>query len=337
MLGWRLQVSYTGELYPWPARIFAGGFWGIIKVWNLQAYHHASSAAEAVALMQQQPGRGCYIAGGTDLLLDEPDYDFAVDISGAGLDSIESTPDGGLFIGATATLETILHASLLRSFASGALADAAAHCANRPVRSVATIGGNLCNALPSADMAPVLLALDARLHLSAGDTGGAERVLPLSEFFLARRRTLLDGALLLGLSLPASAAGRRAGLRKLTRSKEDIALVHAAVALDLEDRRVMTARIALGSVAPTPLLVPTAAAALIGQELVVSADGTPGDEATAAVIAKAADAAALACSPIDDHRAAADYRRAMVTVLVRRLILALAAPASDTEDTTGRT
>ena len=125
-------------------------------MWKLSAYRYAGSAAEAVAMLRQGSGQGKYIAGGTDLLLDPPgDCDFVVDLNGAGLDTISLTPAGDLYLGATASLQRIATSAVMRGHAGGAVAAAAHRCGNRPVRTLATIGGNLCHAVPSADMAPL--------------------------------------------------------------------------------------------------------------------------------------------------------------------------------------
>jgi len=198
-------------------------------------------------------------------------------------------------------------------YAGGAVADAARACANRPVRTTATLGGNLCNALPSADLAPILLALAGHAHL--GD-GQGEEIVPLTDFFLGPRRTVLGDRLLLGITLPAASGACRARARKLTRTAEDISLAQVAVALDLEGPLIRGARIALGAVAPVPCRALAAEEALSGVK--ATAAGAP------AAIAAAAQLAAARAEPIDDHRASAAYRRAMVGVLTRRLVRELA-------------
>jgi carbon-monoxide dehydrogenase medium subunit len=277
-------------------------------MWELQDYRIAGNPAEAVEMLKMGPGKGMFIAGGTDLFLDKPDCDFVVDISRAGLDEVARTPAGDLFLGAALTLETLTRDPLVAEFAGGALARVAALCGNRPVRSTATLGGNLCTALPSADMAPVLLALDASCFI-VGDH--EQESLPLGEFFVGPRRTVLDGRLLLGLALPAEAGGRVCLSRKLTRSAEDIALVQVSVALGIDGGGVTAARVALGAVAPIPLRSTLAENVL---------EGMPLAEVTAEVIADAAEIAAGEAEPISDHRASAEYRREMVKVLVRRLL-----------------
>jgi len=281
-------------------------------MWEISEYRFASSPPEAVAMMRQGPGRGVYLAGGTDLLLFPPECDFVVDISRAGIAGVARTPAGDLFLGAAVTLQDLATNELVTPFAQGALSRVAAHCGNRPVRSTATLGGNLCNALPSCDMAPVLLVLDATCFIT--DENDQES-LPLQDFFVGPRRTVLDDRLLVGVALPASAAGRRCATRKLTRSAEDIALVQVAAAVDVVDGTIESMRIALGAVAPVPLRATLAEEILAGFEIAAAE--------AAALEEKIADAAELAAGeadPIDDHRASAEYRRDMVRVLTKRVL-----------------
>lgn len=277
-------------------------------MWDLKEYRIAGSVGEAVAMMRRGPGKGVYIAGGTDLFLFPPACDFVVDVNHAGISNLARTPDGDVFIGAAATLQDVATCPLVTGFAGGILAAAAAHCGNRPVRSTATLGGNLCNALPSADLAPALLALDAVCYIADEDS---QESLPLEDFFVGPRRTVLGDRLLVGVALSAAAGRRRAQARRLTRSAEDIALVQVAVALEIDGGRVGAARIALGSVSPVPMRARLAEAQLEGERLV---DLTPDRVADAAAIA------AGECEPIDDHRAGAAYRSEMVGVLTRRLL-----------------
>jgi carbon-monoxide dehydrogenase medium subunit len=285
-----------------------------VTVKKVRSYLYASSAAEAVSLVRRGPGRGIYVAGATDLFLFmPPDVEFVVDLHGAGLSGITTEGGGDLVIGATATLHEVATSAAVTGFAGGAVAAAADHCGNRQVRSTATIGGNLCSALPSADMAPILLALDTRARLTDGQT--TEEV-PLAAFFTGPRRSVLGDRVLSALVLPAAAARWRARARKLCRTQEDISLAQVAVSLHLDGPLIVEARVALGAVAPVPLRAAAAEEALAG--LKVTAAGTPD------AIAAAARLAGARAEPIDDHRASAAYRRAMVTVLTRRLVRELA-------------
>lgn len=275
---------------------------------NLNAYLFATSPRDAVRLLHTTAGRGCYLAGATDLMLERrADLDFVVDLRRAGLDDVVVQDDGALRLGACVTLNRLESDPLVREFAGGAVADAAAACGNRPVRSTATLGGNICSALPSADMVPVLLALDAVAHAFDGES---THDIPLDEFFTGPRRTVLDGRLLTGLTLPAPQPGLVCLSRKLRRTAEDISLVQAAVAVARGGNGLGYVGIALGAVAPTPMR------ALAAEDILLRAD----PEEFEIAVAAAAESAADASDPIDDHRASAEYRRAMVEVLTRRLL-----------------
>lgn len=275
---------------------------------DLKEYRIATSPAEAVSMLRAGPGKGRYIAGGTDMFLGHAECDFVVDINQAGIAGIERTDQGDVLIGAATPLQVCCRHEALRQFAGGELARAARQCGNRPVRTTATIGGNLCNALPSADMAPVMLALDAVCFIVDEDS---QESLPLSEFFVGPRRTVLEDRLLTGLVLPGEAASRRCYSYKLTRTAEDISLVQVAVGLDVAEGKITTARVALGAVGPVPLRCQLAEEQLLGQEI---------RAVTTDLVEDVAVIAAGESEPIDDHRASAEYRRDMVRVLTRRLL-----------------
>jgi carbon-monoxide dehydrogenase medium subunit len=184
------------------------------------------------------------------------------------------------------------------------------------VRNLATLGGNLCNAAPSADMAPPLLALDAEAVIT-GPKG--ERRVPIAAFFTGVRRTVLaPDELLVELAVPNP--GARSGgnyLRHTPRRELDIAVVGVASQLTLGSNGVCTkARIALAAVAPVPLRATAAEQALEGQTL------------TPERIARAADLAVEAAKPISDQRGSADFRRHLVRVLTRRTLTTALARAS---------
>jgi len=275
---------------------------------DLKEYRIATSPAEAVALLRAGPGKGRFIAGGTDMFLGRAACDFVVDINQAGLAGIERTDQGDVLIGAATPLQLCHRSEELGAFAGGELARMAGQCGNRPVRSTATIGGNLCNALPSADLAPVLLVLDAVCFVMDEES---QESLPLADFFVGPRLTVLEGRLLTGLILPAEAASRHCHAIKLTRTAEDISLVQAAVGLDVAEGIVTTARIALGSVAPKPLRCHLAEDQLAGLKVA---------DITQDLLADVALIAAGESDPIDDHRASAEYRQEMARVLTRRLL-----------------
>ena len=251
------------------------------------------------------------VAGGTDLLPQlkngvlKPGW--VVDLSAvAELRTISDAPDGGLRIGASVTARELELDARVRS-RFPALAESAAMVGSVQVRNLATLGGNLCNAAPSADMAPPLLALDAEAVI-AGPSG--QRRVPMASFFLGVRRTVLaPGELLLEIVVPAQGAHSGGNyLRHTPRRELDIAVVGVASQVTLTGGKCTTARIALAAVAPVPLRATDAEQALMGQPL------------TPQQIERAADLASGAARPIDDHRGSIEFRNHLVRVLTRRTL-----------------
>jgi carbon-monoxide dehydrogenase medium subunit len=176
------------------------------------------------------------------------------------------------------------------------------------VRNLATVGGNLCNAAPSADMAPPLVALEAQAVI-AGAKG--ERRVPIADFFTGVRQTVLaPNELLVELIVPAP--GPNSGgqyLRHTPRRELDIAVVGVASQLTMANGRCARARIALASVAPTPVRATAAERALEGQPV------------TAELIERAATLAVEAAKPISDQRGSIEFRKHLVRVLTRRTLV----------------
>jgi CO/xanthine dehydrogenase FAD-binding subunit len=220
--------------------------------------------------------------------------------------------DGAIRLGALATLTALIeHPVIVAEYP--VLPFTARYMGSPAIRHLATVGGNLCNASPAADLSPVLLALDAEVGIAG--TAGERRRLPLGEFFRGPGQTALAaGELLTWVEIPRKHAEWTVRYERLdVRRAMDIAIVGVALALRLDGSRVTEARLALGAVAPTPLRVPEAEAAL-----------TAGGLGPAA-IERAAELAMAASRPIGDVRATAEYRREMVGALVRRALVTLAA------------
>lgn len=275
------------------------------------AYHRADDLAGAVEALGSVP-RAAVLAGGTDLMNDLrlglTSPDLVVDVGGL--------PELGAFsLGAETVLGAGTTMAALRRCAEArrrypALVEAAALLGGRQMQAVATVGGNLCHASPAAETATPLLVHDA-VAVVAGP--GGERTVPLTEFFVRPRVTCLGrGELLVALRLPAAAPGTTSAYRRLElRRSVDIAVVSASVRLERTDGTITGARVAVGAVAPVPMRVPAAESALVGAQV--------GD--TEAVLA-AADACRSAATPIDDTRASAEYRGAMVAVIAQRCVRA---------------
>ena len=278
------------------------------------------SVEACVKALAQSGGETKVLAGGTDLLPQMKNGVLkparVIDLSGiARLRAIESGNGQGIRIGAAVTARTLeLDRAIRGPYLS--LAESGALVGSVQIRNLATLGGNLCNAAPSADMAPPLVALDAEAVIT-GPKG--ERRVPIAAFFTGVRRTVLaPDELLVELAVPNP--GPRSGgnyLRHTPRRELDIAVVGVASQLTLGSNGVCTkARIALAAVAPVPLRATAAEQSLEGQPV------TPDR------IARAADLAVQAAKPISDQRGSADFRRHLVRVLTRRTLTTALARAN---------
>ena len=278
---------------------------------NRFKFHEPGSIPEASRLLLDFGSAARAMAGGTDLLVGIKEKGLrpahVVNLKRIpDLAEIRREEDGGLYLGALVTVGAVEQGLAGTPYA--VLAEAAAVLASVQVRNRATVGGNLCNASPSADLAPPLIALGA-VALCQGPAG--QRELPLEDFFQGPGQTALQpGELLVGLRLPEPGARAGAAYVKISpRRAMDIAVVGAAVALALEPGggdRVQRARVVLGAVAPTPERARRAEALLEGR--------VPDPAALEA----AAEQAMREARPITDLRASAEYRRDMVRVAVRR-------------------
>jgi carbon-monoxide dehydrogenase medium subunit len=214
-------------------------------------------------------------------------------------------------LGAAAAAAVIAeHAGVARLFPG--LVEAVRLIGSTQIQGRGTVGGNLCNASPAADTTCALIVNRAQC-IVAGPQG--QRTVPVEEFCVAPGRTVLQrGELLVAIELPRPAPGTAdAYLRLIPRSEMDIAVVGAGVSVTLSSDGVCTAaRVAIGAVAPTALLVPDAADALIGSRL------------EEAALMRAANAASMAARPIDDKRGTVAYRRTVAGVLTRRAAVSAA-------------
>jgi CO/xanthine dehydrogenase FAD-binding subunit len=227
-----------------------------------------------------------------------------------GLDAIEAGA-GVIRLGALTTLTALMEHPVIAA-EYPVLPFTARYMGSPAIRHLATVGGNLCNASPAADLSPVLLVLDAEVGIAG--TAGLRR-LPLERFFFGPGRTALAaGELLAWVELPRKHAGWTIRYERLdVRRAMDIAIVGVALALCRDGGRVVEARLALGAVAPTPLRVPEAEATLV-------AGGLAPD-----VTDRVVELAMAAARPIDDVRATGEYRRNMVGALVRKALAGLSA------------
>ncbi len=281
-------------------------------------YFAPATLSEACGILDSHNGDARVVAGGTDLLLKMKTGRAAPKV----VVNIKRIPElrgltfaAQLNLGALTTLEELKRSPIIREHYP-ALAAAASTMASAQIRNLATVGGNLCNAAPSADLSPILIAMRAVARIAGP---GGERRVPLDEFFTGPGTSvLMPGELLVALKIPRP-DGPSLYLKHAPRECMDIAVVGVGLAIDVETSRrdVSTARIALGAVAPVPMRALRAEQELNGKQL------------TPERIARAARIAAEECAPIDDVRGSAWYRRKMVEVMVRRGLETLTRPSQN--------
>jgi carbon-monoxide dehydrogenase medium subunit len=223
-----------------------------------------------------------------------------------GLDYIGYDSKKGLRIGALASVRSVATSAVVNEHFP-ILSQSSGSIAAWQIQNRATVVGNICNAVPSADSAPALLTLEASV-LCVNANG--ERVVPLTEFFAGPNQTILkDDEIVKEIRIPNLPSGSKGKYIKLsTRKKMDLAVVGVAVVIVDSNGICKELRIGLGAVAPTPLRAKEAEKKLLGQNL------------TGELIEQCSQLAAEESKPIDDHRASAHYRKAMVSVLVKRAI-----------------
>ena len=281
---------------------------------NEGEFYRAASPQEAASLLAQHGEAARLLAGGTDLMVAINKRTFKpqvlVYLGEAGMTGISQDGES-LLIGAATPLSEILASSLVQE-KTPLLAAAIQQMASPAIRNAGTIGGNLANASPAADTAIPLLALGAWLKLLSAQ---GEREVPLAQFFTGPGQSVLGaGELIAQVVVPVQSAEAKWAYRKVGKRKaQSLSVVSVAIYCSLRGGKVSGAAIALGAVAPTPLLAVDAAAMLEGKAL---------DEE---IIAAAAKAAAQATSPIDDSRGTAWYRKRAGEAVVKQLLSAIAA------------
>ncbi len=272
----------------------------------------ARDANHAVALLAEHGRSVKVLAGGTDILVDFKHAPHApevvLDITRAeDLKGIAMT-DAGLRIGALATHTDIMRSPLIRE-SLPALVDAAHTIGAVQTRNLGTLGGNLVTCVPSMDSGPTLVALEARVVVAGP---GGRRDMPLTEFFVGPRKTILKpDELLLEIVIPKENVGKPTDFRKFgLRKGQALALVNVASSLwvDPKKKTFVAPRIALGAVAPTVIRAPKAEAYLDGKAI------------TPEAMSEAGRIAADEARPISDFRASAEYRRDLIATLTRRTL-----------------
>lgn len=277
---------------------------------TVPSYNAPATIDDALRLKSELGADARVIAGGTDLILKMRDQLYSpsllIDLQNLELDTISCTAEE-VRVGPSTTHSQLLASADINAIFP-ALAEACREFAGPPIRNRGTIGGNIVNASPAADLIPPLLAYDARVLLASS---GGIREVALAEFFTGPGQTILAvNEILTEVRLPNPSVPGAATFIKLgQRRSMAIALVSIATRLSLDKNGLLSeARIVLGSVAPTPVRALDAEALLVGskptEELIVSAAIVAGKTAT----------------PITDVRASEGYRNNMTEVLVRRAL-----------------
>ena len=266
---------------------------------------------EACELLDRYKGKARVhvLAGGTNVMAmmnkKQLSPEVLIYIGESGLDYIKDSGDN-LIIGGTTTFSDIMCSTQVQRDAP-LLVDVVSQMGSPAIRNMGTIGGNLANGSPASDASTALLALGAGLVLI---TKAGERSIACDDFFLSAHQTALKpNELIQEVVVPKSLNGATWAYYKLGRRKaHSLSVASVAIWCQMDKARCINARIALGAVAPTPMLAGKAASILKGKPLEDS------------VIEKAAKAAAQEADPIDDMRGSAWYRRRVIEVLVKRLL-----------------
>jgi len=277
---------------------------------NRYDYYRPKELAEAFRL-RAEIGGARFVAGGTDLMIRIRGKEVAPEalISLRGIEEIRGvTVNGGARIGAATTIADIAGSAELGA-RFPVLVQAARRVGGPAIRNAGTVGGNLCNASPCADTVLPLLVLEARLAIASARGG---REIPLDQLFCGPRATCLaPDEVVTHVIVPAPSPEAKAVFLKKGRVMMDLSVASVAVLLELDGDTCAKARVAAGSVAPTPLRLPETEAILAGGRL------------TDDVVAAAREAAMREVSPITDVRSTADYRRHIVGVFLKRAVAGL--------------
>lgn len=270
-------------------------------------YESPTTTREAVSLLTREKGKACVLAGGTDLLvqlrMDMIAPDLMVDIKRIpAMSEIKKTATGFKIGAAVSGAVLGRNKALVKAWPG--VVEASSLIGSDQIQGRCTLVGNLCNASPAADSVPAMIAAGAKAVI----VGKKRRTVPVENIITGPGKTILaKGEIIEAITLPARPP--RSGdayLRFIPRTEMDIAVVGVGISLTLKKGVIDSARVALGAVAPTPLLVKAAADAIIGTKL--------DDEALDAL----AEACSEACSPIDDKRGTIEYRQRLAGVLARR-------------------
>ncbi len=285
-------------------------------------YHKPLSKQDACRILSESLD-GAPLAGGTDLLVEmkqglRQHQDI---VSLTAIDELKSIEQdtANLFIGAGVTHNEMITSPVIKESFT-AIAEAASTIGTDQIRNTGTIGGNLCTGASCCDMAPILLALNARVEICSFTK---TRTVPLKEFFVSHKETRIQkGDILTKIIVPRKETGTGACFEKFgLREAASISVASVAVAISIKDGICEDAVIVIGAVAPTPKISTSANGVLIGKKI--------SELSTDSVLLKQACTAAVADSiPIDDLRSSAEYRRHLIKVLSRRAVVKAMSRAS---------
>ena len=271
-------------------------------------YISPKTKEEVLKILKQEKSKACIVAGCSNVLPYIKDKIISgkllLDISGIGELNYIRKSEGNLYIGAATTISDLINSKVIREECS-VLHQAAEDFADPTVRNSATIGGNLADASPAADVAPPLLVLYAVLEI---ESINGKREVSLKDFFSGPRKTVLhDDEMITSIKIKSDSLNKNGCFIKLgLRQAMAISLASIAMILETEEEKVTDVRIAVGSVAPTPLRLINVEEFLINQKI----DDVLLEEAMKKV--------SETVKPIGDVRASADYRRYVSGVLFKR-------------------
>jgi len=273
-------------------------------------YYCPNSVKEACEMLARFGPSAKVLAGGTDILSKMKQEMLAPRVlislrNIERMDVIQYVPGRGVVIGARATHNDLVQSSILQKRYLS-VCEAAHSLANNQVRNRGTIGGNLVNAVPSADLPPILISLKAAVTLVGRRSS---RILVLDEFFSGPGQTAIGAdEILTEITIPDQATTGSSYCKFGLRHSGALAVVGVAAAVTMKDSFAESVRITLGAVAPTPLRSEAAEKMLTGK--IVTED----------LIEEAGQCAARECRPISDIRGSEEYRREMVRVFTKRAL-----------------
>lgn len=273
-------------------------------------YYAPDSIAEACQLLSEFGSKAKVIAGGTDLMIKMKKEVLSPEvlISVKNLDElkkIEYVPGKGVVVGARATHNDLVKSKVLAE-KYPSVSNSAKQMANNQVRNNGTVAGNISNAVPSADLPPIFISLNATVKLTG--TNG-ERLVAMEDLFMGPGKTVMtQGELITEVIIPDQKMTGSNYIKFGLRKSGALAVVGVAVAVQVENNVIKDARIALGAVAATPVRAKKAEAFLKGKKV--------SDE----VLAEAGLIASGECKPISDIRASAEYRTDLVRVFTKRAL-----------------